>query len=253
MKNIILLALGGVLLLGSCKKEKCCEDTIKNKSKLAISFEPKFNNMTLQMNTFGHTNIHDEDVSFNSWGIIMSDVSLIKNDNSKVKLGDGYMYVNLASANPSFSFSDIPDGQYKGISYNIGVDSTTNHSDPTVWGPTHPLNISYTGMHWGWAGGYIFHTMEGKYKPKGSTTESGFSYHTATDILLSSHTYLMNFSLNGEESKTATIEANAEKLFENGLSLTTMGTNHSGSNEQKNVMQTLIGNMKNVYILTSVN
>ena len=252
-KPLAYLFLGLIIFSNTgCKKDCTKDEEKKNESQLTISFKPMFNNKALTMNAFGNVNIHNEDVLFNSWGIIMSDVSLIKDDNSKVKLGDGYMYVNLAADKPSFTFSNIPHGSYKGISYNIGVDSVTNHSDPSVWAPSHPLNINLTGMHWNWTGGYIFHTIEGKYKTSGSSTEAGFSYHTAKDALLSSHEYLMNFSLSGTDSKTAIIEANADKFFENNISLNKMGTNHSGSQEQINVMETLIKNMKEVYILKSV-
>lgn len=252
-KRIKYLLLGIIVALIGCKK---CPPPVENErrdlSSLTISYNPTFNKNPLNIKAFGNINMHNEDILISNWGIIMSDVSLIKEDNTKIKLGDGYMYVNLASSNPSFTFTNIPEGNYKGIAYNIGVDSLTNHSDPVVWGPMHPLNINFNSQHWGWAGGYIFHTIEGKYKPSGSTSESGFSYHTAKDPLLSSHEYILDFALSNNTPKVATIEADANKFFSNELSFTSQGTNHSGSAEDMRLMSLWVKNMDDVFTLNSV-
>lgn len=254
MKKVTFLLLGLLVAVIGCKK---CPPPIKNEVKdlasLTITYKPMFDANTLTTRAFGNINMHNEDILVSNWGIIMSAVSLIKEDNTKLKLGDGYMYVNLASSDPSFTFTNIPEGNYKGIAYNIGVDSLANHADPVVWGPTHPLNINFNSQHWGWAGGYIFHTIEGKYKPSGSTSESGFSYHTAKDPLLSSHEYILDFTLSNNAPKIATIEADANKFFSNELSFTNQSTNHSGSSEDMRLMSLWVNNMKQVFTLKSVN
>ena len=254
MKRVTFLLLGILVAVIGCKKcPPPIENEVKDLSSLTITYKPMFDANPLTTKAFGNINMHNEDILVSNWGIIMSDVSLIKEDNTKLKLGDGYMYVNLASSDPSFTFTNIPEGNYKGIAYNIGVDSLANHADPVVWGPTHPLNINFNSQHWGWAGGYIFHTIEGKYKPSGSTSESGFSYHTAKDPLLSSHEYILDFTLSNNAPRIATIEADANKFFSNELSFTNQSTNHSGSSEDMRLMSLWVNNMKQVFTLKSVN
>jgi len=79
----------------------------------------------------------------------------------------------------------VPDGQYTGVVFEIGVPFALNHQDPTLAGP--PLNFS--ALTWPWAFGYKFTTIDFDTKPPGERkmvavegmTEkisvSGFSVH----------------------------------------------------------------------------
>jgi hypothetical protein len=253
MKKISIIIPLFLLLATGCDKDPVIVDKkIPTTGSVALSFSPKFNNMPMTMNQFGYINLAGEDISISSWGIIMSDFSLIKKDSSKLKIGDGYAYVNLADNKLSVNYDDLTPGEYIGISYNIGVDQVTNHADPSGWPATHPLNINYTGMHWGWAGGYIFHTLEGNFKKSGSTVSSGFSYHTATDGMLSSYRLFKNINIVAGSSTSVAIEAHADKFFLNDISFTAVNTNHSGSQESLSSMAVWVGNMKEVYKIGEV-
>ena len=46
------------------------------------------------------------------------------------------------------------------ITFYLGLDSLTNHSDPALWPVGHPLGPRFPSMHWGWASGYRFIAME---------------------------------------------------------------------------------------------
>ena len=48
------------------------------------------------------------------------------------------------------------------ISFYIGVDQQSNHSDPALWPSGHALALQFPTMHWGWAAGYRFAAIEGK-------------------------------------------------------------------------------------------
>ena len=48
------------------------------------------------------------------------------------------------------------------VRFHIGVDSITNHLDPTTYPLDHPLSPQFPSMHWGWASGYRFAAFEGK-------------------------------------------------------------------------------------------
>lgn len=70
----------------------------------------------------------------------------------------------------------VPQGQYKGLKFTIGVPFDLNHNDPTL-APS-PLNL--TSMFWTWQGGYKFIKIDmatsGQPITAGTATGSG---HTA--------------------------------------------------------------------------
>ncbi len=65
----------------------------------------------------------------------------------------------------------------------VGLDSAMNHTDPTLAPP--PMNGA--NLWWGWAAGYRFLTLEGKYDSNNSGTIEGndftFDYHIGMDTL----------------------------------------------------------------------
>lgn len=60
----------------------------------------------------------------------------------------------------------LPDGDYKGLEFEIGVPFEQNHLDPAL-SPS-PLNV--TGMFWNWRGGYKFVKIE--FAPEGGTADT---------------------------------------------------------------------------------
>ncbi len=47
------------------------------------------------------------------------------------------------------------------VTFSIGVETPTNHNDPSLLAPSHPLAPKSPSMHWGWSSGYRFIAMEG--------------------------------------------------------------------------------------------
>lgn len=66
-----------------------------------------------------------------------------------------------------------------GISLGIGVDSTVNNDDPSLWPANHPLAPRSPAMHWGWAAGYRFVAMEGR---TGTSMSDFFQVHALGNI-----------------------------------------------------------------------
>jgi len=65
------------------------------------------------------------------------------------------------------------------VSFYIGVESSVNHLNPTIWPSGHPLALKSPSMHWGWASGYRFVAMEGKV---GSELFQGYEVHSLGDM-----------------------------------------------------------------------
>jgi uncharacterized repeat protein (TIGR04052 family) len=50
----------------------------------------------------------------------------------------------------------VPDGEYRGLEFEVGVPFDWNHGDPT----TAPAPLNLTAMFWNWRGGYKFAKIE---------------------------------------------------------------------------------------------
>lgn len=85
----------------------------------------------------------------------------------------------------------VPAGQYKGVTFIVGVPFDRNHGDPTVA----PAPLSSTAMFWNWQGGYKFMKFDtassgrpqiaAKPAPQGGGNASGFSVHLGSTLCAS--------------------------------------------------------------------
>lgn len=108
---------------------------------------------------------------------LLSGLALQKQDGTWLESQDWFAYLSTAAGRMTAKVEGMPAGEYKGIRFRIGVDETTNKSDPNGYGASHALNPQVNGLHWGWQGGYIFMALEGRFSKDGK--ENGFSYHIA--------------------------------------------------------------------------
>lgn len=116
--------------------------------------------------------------------------------NLKIELAGGtelefpneYMIIN--SDQMMYSLPDLEAGHYHGLSFDVGVDSASNHSDPALWPNNHPLSPTNSKQaHWSWNSGYIFVLIEGLVDTSaagtGAPTEL-LEMHVGTDNMLRS-------------------------------------------------------------------
>lgn len=66
----------------------------------------------------------------------------------------------VAAGEPMTFQVDVPAGNYTGISFWVGLDSTQNASDPAAFDNTNPLSLS-AGTFWTWNTGYRFVMLKG--------------------------------------------------------------------------------------------
>jgi hypothetical protein len=70
----------------------------------------------------------------------------------------------------------VPEGEYKSITFIVGVDSTRNTMDISRrTGVLDPTGVA-SDMYWGWNSGYIFFKIEGT-SPAVVTAGNVFQYH----------------------------------------------------------------------------
>ncbi|MBL0102575.1 MAG: hypothetical protein IPP51_01650 [Bacteroidetes bacterium] len=106
--------------------------------------------------------------------------------------GDGSLYPltgKVILAGPSameYELQKVPVGNYKGFTFMMGLDSITNHSDPTTFGAGSPLAVQTPSIHWDWNSGYIFFKVEGKVDTTAAANGSAdfdYLYHIGMDDL----------------------------------------------------------------------
>jgi hypothetical protein len=167
-KLSLAAALFAVVFSSSCKKDEVLDPSIK--SEIKIEFEHFFKNQKFKLNeTYTATN-PSQQMTFTTFKYYVSNVVIIKEDGSKEKIGGIFRLVDTKDGSSFFlDVKNIPQGEYTGIQYMIGIDSTTT-SLGVQGGDLDPIN----GMVWNWNTGYIFLKAEGE-SPQAPDT--GFKYH----------------------------------------------------------------------------
>lgn len=121
---------------------------------------------------------------------LVSGLKLDRADGSTVQLDDQYGFLDAESGRLAVTFRNVPAGDYHGLAFQLGLPAAVNHGDPAQWLARHPLNPIVNGLHWGWAGGYVFTAIEGRWRAQraggagetsGTGSERGFSYHLGND------------------------------------------------------------------------
>ena len=186
--------------------------------------------MNFQMNWEGndfslfeqYENVSEYLVSVERIKFYISDIQLIKEDNSLVDVSDIELF-DMNEDDMSESF-DIPEGSYKGMKYSWGVTQDLNGTtdpdnfDPVMYGPEHPLNES-NNMYWAWATGYRFFIFDGRFDQTPLDTTDlldPFSIHTGTDATFTPiEANNIMFSFNRENDVKFNIDVDISKAFYN--------------------------------------
>lgn len=169
MKKIFILPITLILLFiaTSCKKNDDSEEKETNNGEFELKLEHVWKYKHGEM-------IHESDFELNKM-FLQSDI----NDSVKIsklkyyisnitltKLGgqeykhEGYYLVNIEEGTmPKLTIKDIPNAEYIGVSFLLGVDSVKNVSGAQA-GDLSPSKE----MFWNWNTGYIFTKIEGSRK-----------------------------------------------------------------------------------------
>lgn len=187
---------------------------------------------------FGQGNLPLEDVrlttgagntiSISRLSMLLSDFELTKSDGSKVRLANQHGWISASDRRLRFRLTDVSVGDYKSLSFKVGLIPKINHSDPATYDADHPLNPSVSNLHWGWAGGYVFLAVEGRYEQPGSRL-GGYSFHLGNDENLTALTFSEPFSVTiGTEVR---LRFDAARLFR-GISISQgKDTSHSATGD----------------------
>lgn len=143
-------------LLGGCKRDSDSQPTVGT-----VAFELKnvVGTQALALDGTPYTTAGGETFTVSTFEYYLSNIKLTKSDGTTYAAPGEYHLVNAAKpASTSFTVSNVPTGDYTGVSFVVGVDSTTTKGDPlALTGDLNPAN----SMYWAWATGHIFLKLEG--------------------------------------------------------------------------------------------
>jgi hypothetical protein len=118
-------------------------------------------------------------LDFTRLDYFISQITLHHDGGVKEEIKDTYIFVSKGlPVNQVLGNFNI--GVLDSITFFVGVDSVSNHSDPTLWPAGHALAPRSPDMHWGWAAGYRFAAIEGSC---GDNLVYSYQIHALSDLL----------------------------------------------------------------------
>ena len=129
-----------------------------------------------------HHHSAGQSISISRLDWLLSEFRLRQRNGDWLSGGDQVAFLSIGKNRTNFLLPAPPPGEYDRLSFRIGLNPQLNASEPTVYGPEHPLNPVLNGLHWSWQGGYVFLAAEGRWRD--STESGGFSYHLGNDHMM---------------------------------------------------------------------
>ena len=217
----LLMAITTVAALSSCSKKDDNNDSTP--AKVSLQFDNYVGTEKLALGTSASAakayTSNGQTLKFSEVKYVITNVVLVKADGTKVPyhtedLDKGGFLINQAkTASLTPVLSGIPEGEYKGIEFGLGVKKELNNLKlqdrfPNFYRLTGEFKHSGI-MHWEWANGYRFVKLEGWYSnPTPGKNKKGEALPAITDGELSIHigSAFKGTKVIGEDKKVKGIE-----------------------------------------------
>ena len=178
MKRFFFL-IAIITIVTSCKKDEDPEYNSSVKAPFSIEFDHVAGSSNLLLNTGTYTNATGQNFTITKVKYYVSNFKLTNVDGSvyNVPPAESYFLIDESIAQSSRKpVLNLPEGEYKTISFLVGVDSLRNTMD--VAQRTGVLDVAgaATDMYWSWNSGYIFFKLDGT-SPAITTMGGVFQYH----------------------------------------------------------------------------
>lgn len=163
MKGLLYSILFLTILGYSCKKNDVVEYDSTKKSNVTIEYDNVVGSSDLLLNTSTYTNAVGEAFKITKLKYFVSNFVLTNASGTTytVPQNDCYFIVDESVASSRTVSLSVPEGEYKTLSFVIGVDSLRNTKDVSQRTGTLDVTTSAADMYWSWNSGYIFFKMEG--------------------------------------------------------------------------------------------
>ncbi len=177
MKHVYILYLSLWIGFVACKKDKTPAYNSTAKSSLSVEFDNIAGSSDLQLNTGHYSNAAGEDFTVTKLRYYVSNFKLTSADGTvyTVPQDSCYFLIDESETSNHQPVFQVPEGEYKTISFVLGVDSLRNSMDIAKRSGVLDPTAAGGDMYWGWNSGYIFFKMEGESAAAGMM--GGYMYH----------------------------------------------------------------------------
>lgn len=232
LKNALFVALLSTLALTGCNKKGCIDPHANNfdvdatKDDGSCTYDPTTQFSLYLSHVFNGSTFTPGEELTDAAGRKFN-LSLAKFYVSGIKVTEegaagpttvADKYLLISGDNPLYSLGELPIGHYEGLSFNVGVDSAANHSDPSTYESTHPLAPQAPNMHWSWSSGYIFIKLEGMVDTTAAMTgtpDFGFEFHIGMDNLLRNVNLTPHFHVEHGGTNELSLLVDWSRFFDN--------------------------------------
>ncbi len=168
---LVSFAFSAVLITGCSKDDDNTDTTPTVVPKLTIEMDHLAGLQKFYFDS-SYTTADGDVITADLFKYYVSNIRLVRNDNSEYVIPETYFLVNHEDATTmQLKMDSLESGSYKGIKFILGIDSARNVSGAQE-GALDPVN----GMFWTWNTGYIFFKLEGA-SAVIPTPAQTFTYH----------------------------------------------------------------------------
>lgn len=246
MKKILFATIVVATAFTSCKKDSNTpEYNSTQKGLITVEFDNVVGSADLQLNTGTYSNSSNQAYKVTKLKYFVSNFKFTAADGSiyTVPQDSSYFLLDESVTGKQEAKMRIPEGEYKAVTFTLGVDSLRNTKGVTERTGDLDVTGAASDMYWSWNSGYIFFKFEGTstavtgmMAPVFQIHIGGFGgYSTATANNL--RTVTLDLSARGtakvKASKTAGVDVHTlvdlNKVFTgtNTISLATASMIHS--------------------------
>ncbi len=151
---MLLMALGTIMV--ACKDKTPEPTPVEEEDVLRVTVQPTYGTDLMYLDSV-YTTVEGYDIKFTNLKFFVENV---QGANGQIKDVAMFNYVDNGIA--LFDGEGVPSDASTWTA-NLGISATLNHSDPSAFPNSSPLNILNAGaMHWDWNPGYIFAKIEAK-------------------------------------------------------------------------------------------
>lgn len=154
---LIVLAIFAAVSFSSCDKKDDDHDH-DGTGHLHVYFNNEYSGTALST-AATYSGSNGRNFNFEQAQYYISNVRLVNHDGEEVP-ANTYLLAKTGESN-EIEFEELAAGHYMKLRFDVGIDSTTNHTDPSTYPSTSVLASQSPSMHWSWASGYIFLRLQG--------------------------------------------------------------------------------------------
>jgi len=242
-----IFVIGSLCLIAfSCGKDKPIDITNEvDQGTLNLRINHKFGEQEFMINQI-FTLDNGQRIKFSALKYLLSGLKLEHQTTAHQFNG---LYLLCSTDKNDYELGKLAPSLFNQLSFDIGVDSLTNHADPTAFAATHPLGQALQSMYWGWNSGFVFILAEGSVDTTNLGTgafDQNFVFHIGGDMLFESGNLLTQEILI-EKGKTTLVNLDADykRIFDD---LNLKGNCVTMTFDNYQLARMVSGNFKNVFV-----